>query len=215
MDEVFGRRFEELEQKRLAIPFHQFVHGAGRFVPDGQWQGWATSVQSLLRAVYGETSEHYQNFSIAYRKCNGVEDTVRTLFHIFTSAKEDFEGGYVFNVELRVSGEVFGDFIALARKSLEEGYKDVAAVLACAALEDALKRFATVNGLDVEGKAMSDIINALKSASLVAGAQKSLLERMPSIRNAALHGEWGKIDESSVGSVLGYVEQFLLTKFSN
>jgi hypothetical protein len=87
-------------------------------------------------------------------------------------------------------------------------------VLACAALEDALKRYAAANNLDIEGKAMSDIVNALKSASLVSGAQKSLPEKMPAIRNLALHGEWGKIDESTVGSVLGYVENFLLTKFN-
>lgn len=214
MHEVFGRRFEELQRKQSTIRFHSGGMGSV-YVPDGGWAGWATSAQSLLKAVFGETGQQYVNFSTAYLKCGGSESSVRTLFNIFSSAKEDFDGGYVFNVELRVSGEVFGDFVALARQSLQEGSKDVAAVLACAALEDALKRYAAANGLDVGGKTMSDVINALKSASLVAGPQKSLLERMPAIRNSALHGEWAKIDDATVGSVLGYVEHFLLTKFSN
>jgi hypothetical protein len=215
MQEAFARRFVELEEKRRSIPFHTFVHGTGSYVPDGEWQGWATSVQSLLRAVFGEESEQYKNFSIAYKKCNGVSDTVRALYHIFTSAKEDFEGGYVFNVELRVSGEVFGDFVVLARTALDEGHKDVAAVLACSALEDALKRYATVNGLVVDDKGMADVVNALKGAGLVAGAQKAILDRMPTIRNYALHANWEKISEPDVGGVIGFVEQFLLTKFSN
>jgi hypothetical protein len=216
MNEVFAQRFQELEIKRQHIPFHstQGLPGSG-YVPNGEWRGWATSVQSLLRAVFGETGEQYVNFSASYRTCGSNESSVRTLFDIFASAKEDFEGGYVFNVELRVSGEVFGDFVALAQKALDEGHKDVAAVLACAALEDALKRYAIANKLEVEDKAMTDTINALKSAGLVTGAQKTLLDRMPTIRNFALHAKWDKISEPDVGSVIGFVEQFLLTKFSS
>ena len=215
MNEMFARRFQELETKRRTIVFHKAFQGSSMYVENGEWQGWATSVQSLLRAVYGETSEQYENFSVAYKKCTGVENAVRTLYNIFASAKDDFEGGYVFNVELRVSGEVFGDFVVLARTALDEGHKDVAAVLACAALEDALKRYATVKGLGVGDKAMSDVINALKGAGLVAGAQKAMLDRMPTIRNYALHANWEKISEPDVGGVIGFVEQFLMTKFSD
>lgn len=188
---------------------------SGSFVPDGQWQKWATSAQNLIRAVFGEQSPHYQNFVKAYEACRGSDSSVRTLNALFRSAKEDFEGGYVFDVELRVSGEVFGDFIALARKSLAEGHKDVAAVLACAALEDALKRFADANGLAVGDKTMQEVVNALKSSGLVAGAQKTLLDAMPRIRNFAMHADWDKIAEPDVSSVLGFVEQFLLSKFSH
>lgn len=214
MNELFARRFEELQKSKDKIPFYSSSMG-GTYVPEGQWQGWATSVQSLLKAVFGENGQQYLNFSKAYEACNGDDHSVRPLFHMFTSAKEDFEGGYVFNVELRVSGEVFGDFVVLARKALDEGHKDVAAVLACAALEDALKRYATVSGLVVDDKAMADVVNALKGAGLVAGAQKAILDRMPTIRNYALHANWEKISEPDVGGVIGFVEQFLLTKFSN
>jgi len=214
MNELFARRFTELEAKRMQIPWEVTYHGTGRFVPNGAWKGWATSVQSLLRAAFGESSEQYINFCAAFNESEGYESSVRTMFNIFNSAKEDFEGGYVFNVELRVSGEVFGDFVALARTALGEGHKDVAAVLACAALEDALKRFAAVQGLQVEDKTMADVINALKSSGHVSGAQKTMLERMPAIRNFALHANWDKISEPDVGGVIGFVEQFLMTKFS-
>lgn len=219
MNEVFVRRFAELEKGWQAVPFIKTdpYHTDSEYVPDGAWQGWAASVQNLLRAVFGETGVHYVNFSAALQRCggSGSDSKVRPLYYIFKSAKEDFEGGYVFNVELRVSGEVFGDFVALARRALDEEHKDVAAVLACAALEDALKRYAIVNKLSVEDKTMADVINALKSAGLVAGAQKAILDRMPTIRNFALHANWDKISEPDVGGVIGFVEQFLLTKFSS
>ena len=98
--------------------------------------------------------------------------------------------------------------------ALAEGAKDVAAVLACAALEDALKRLALLNNLEVSDKTMQDVVNALKAKGLVGGAQKSLLDTMPKIRDYAMHANWDKITPQDVGSVMGFVEQLLLVKFS-
>lgn len=213
MNALFAKRFAELEAAHQQFPFRG-EDSRNRYCPSGSWEGWATSAENLIRAVYGDTSPHYKNFKVAYVDCRGGEHDIKTLIALFRSAKDDFEGGYVFNVELRVSGEVFGDFVSLARTSLAEGQKDVAAVLACAALEDAIKRLAMANGIAVEGKTMLDLVNALKSAGIVSGAQKSLLDAMPRIRNMAMHADWAKITEPDVSSVLGYVEQLLLSKFS-
>lgn len=214
LNDTFSRRFDELEKSYGSIPWASVSYEPGRYVPNGQWHKWATSAQSLILAVFGESSPHYKNFLNIYEKCTGSDYEVEALKAVFLSAKEDFDGGYVFDVELRVSGEVFGDFVALARQALSEGHKDVAAVLACAALEDALKRYSLVEGLDVAGRSMQDVVNSLKSKGLVAGAQRSLLDTMPRIRNFALHADWGKLSEPDVSSVIGFVEQFLLSKFS-
>lgn len=213
MNDAFKRRFSELSEAQAKFVFKDGGM-SGRYVQSGQWEGWATSSENLIRAVYGEASPHYVNFRSAYKECRGYEPEINTLRSLFGSAREDFEGGYVFNVEMRISGEIFGDFVALARQSLSEGQKDVAAVLACAALEDAIKKLAQSGGIPTDGKTMVDLVNALKSAGLVAGAQKSLLDAMPRIRNMAMHAEWSKLTEPDVSSVLGYVEQLLLSKFS-
>jgi len=214
MDKVFSKRFLELEQAFAVLPLRPAATGSSKYVPSGDWKQWATSAQSLVRAVFGVEDPHYVNFVEAYRKCNGYDYEVQGIGGVFKSAKDDFEGGYVFNVNLRISGEVFGDFVVLARHALAEGHKDVAAVLAAAALEDALKRFAAAKGLQVDGKTMSDVVNALKASGLVSGAQKTLLDAMPRVRNHALHAEWEKISESDVGSIVGFVEQFLLANFA-
>jgi len=213
--DTFSRRFAELEQKYNALPWVASQLGSRfRDSPSGPWQQWGTSAQSLIRAVYGESSPHYRNFEDAIKGCDGSEHELKKAHGIFSSAKEDFEGGYVFNVELLVSGEVFGDFVLIARQCLAEGHKDVAAVVACAALEDTLKRYAIANGLDVADKVMQEVVNALKAKGLVLGAQKSLLDAMPKIRDYAMHANWDKISEPDVSSVIGFVEQFLLSNFS-
>ncbi len=210
---TFSKRFEELKKQSAELPIHANDGYPGNHVEPGDWQKWATSVQNLVVAVFGESSPHYTNFTKAFGGCNGQDYDVRILQGIFSSAKEDFDGGYVFNVELTISGEIFGDFVVLAKQSLSEGHKDVAAVLASAALEDALKRFAVINELDIYNNSMAEVINALKTKGLVSGAQKSLLAAMPRIRNFAMHADWEKISEPDVNSIIGFVEQFLLVNF--
>ena len=210
----FSKRFAELAEKSQSLEFRGSEMG-GRYVPSGVWEGWATSCQNLIKAVFGEDSPHYANFTDAATHCGGQEYQVKTLRGIFRGAMEDFEGGYVFNVDLKISGEVFGSFVTLAKQSLADGHKDVAAVLATAALEDALKRYANANGLNVDDKSMQEVINALKTKGLVSGAQKELLNTMPKMRNCAMHANWDKLSEPEVGSIIGFVEHFLLTRFGD
>jgi len=52
---------------------------------------------------------------------------------------------------------------------------------------------------------MQEVVNALKSNGLVAGAQRTILDTMPKIRNCALHADWDKFSEPEVNSVIGFV----------
>ena len=133
---------------------------------------------------------------------------------MFAGAKNDVDGGHLFHIQASFSGEIFGDFVATAKAALAEGQHTVALVLACAALEDALKRYAALNDIPVEDMTMEGVVNALKSKGLVSGAQKSLLAAMPKIRNQAMHADWAKLTPQDAGSVIGFVEQFLLSHFS-
>ena len=214
MNDKFLQRFQELQDQSDSIQFESDGYGTIS-VPSSIWLSWATSAESLIKAVFGEESPYYTNFVSARKSCMGYESGVKLLQGLFFSAKEAFEGGYVFNVELTISGEIFGDFVVLAKQSLAEGHKDVAAVLASAALEDALKRYAKVNGLNVDGATMAKVIGAIKSKGLVSGASNSILDSMLRIRNYTMHAEWEKVNEPDVNSIIGFVEQFLLQKFSN
>jgi hypothetical protein len=61
---------------------------------------------------------------------------------------------------------------------------------------------------------MEQVVNALKSKGLVSGPQKALLSAMPKIRNHAMHADWDKLTPQDAGSIVGFVEHFLLTNFS-
>jgi len=212
--ELIKKRFQELLTSGNNIKIIRSSYDEDEYVDAQSWQKWSTSVLSLLIQVFGETSVHYKNFKEVYSKESSSTWYLNEARGIFLSAIEDYDGGYLFNIESVISGEVLGDFIILSKLTLSHGEKDVAAVLACAALEDTLKRFAIRNGLDVSEKSMQEVVSVLKSKSLVGGAQKTLLDVMPKIRDYAMHANWDKITSQDVNSVIGFVDQFLLENFS-
>ena len=219
VEERVIRRFAELDAQGRSIQLSGHGGGEGEtpHAQPEQFYAWATSALNAIQGVFGKESPHTQRFEAEMKSIsnNFVWDRKLEAFRgVFQGAKSDVDGGHVFALQTSFSGEIFGDFVATAKAALAEGQHGVAAVLACAALEDSLKRYATSNGLSVDGQTMEDVVNALKSKGLVSGAQKPLLAAMPKIRNSAMHAEWSKLTPQDVGSVIGYVEQFLLTHFS-
>ena len=214
IQEKIQKRFDELLAVGNSIP----IHGRETNMADPKaFYAWSASVQSLFYGVFGTKSPHYTRFNseISVIQHNYVSERMLSACRgIFMGAKSDFEGGYLFAIERTVTGELFGDLVALAKASLSEGHHTVATVLASAALEDALKRYAVANGLSVEGNTMEQVVNALKSQGLVSGPQKALLSAMPKIRNYAMHADWDKLTPQDAGSVVGFVEHFLLSNFS-
>lgn len=206
-------RFQELVEQSTRLICHTTDDGIIWYEADG-WRRWATSAEHIIESVFGSASVHARHFAVEYGRCHGREAQVHSMRGILRAAKDDYESGYAVAFTSRISGEVYGDFIALAKAALDVNCKDAAAVLACAALEDALKRFAALNELQVGEKSMQEVVAALKAKGLVSGAQKSILDVMPKIRDYAMHANWEKLTVQDVGSVIGFTEQLLLQHFA-
>jgi hypothetical protein len=210
---LIQKRFIELQDSSSSIKITEPDSSGAQYVDFPSYMKWITNVQNLIIQVFGENSPHYVNLLKITDKFRRRASEFEAVKSIFMAAKEDYEGGYLFDLEKSISGEILGDLISLAKLTLKDNNKDVAAVLASAALEDALKRYASKNDLDVNNKVMQDVVNALKSKGLVGGAQKGLLDTMPKIRDYSMHANWDKIKPEDVSSIIGFVEQFLLSKF--
>jgi len=215
IQEQITRRFDELAKQAQQIHFYRdatILHAAVQ-----PFYEWAASALNLIQGVFGKGSPHYVRLEAEMSRIRNnyvSEEQLDACRGIFLGAKSDVDGGYLFDLQTSFLGEIFGDFVSAAKAALGEGQHTVAVVLACAALEDALKRYAISKGLSVEDKTMEDVVNALKSEGLVSGAQKTLLAAMPKIRNQAMHADWAKLTPQDAGSVIGFVEQFLLSHFT-
>ena len=127
---------------------------------------------------------------------------------------QEIDAGLVTTLANQAAGEVFGDLVALAKSAHQAGHKTVAAVLACAALEDSLKRKAGELGISTTGKTLDSVVNALKAASFFKGPQAAIVGSYVKLRNSAMHADWDKIESSDVGSLIGFLEPFLIQHFS-
>ena len=171
---------------------------------------------NLIGKVFGTSSDYYK--SLKDWKSGiwdyAVEASTGLLRTLLVHALQDYEAGLATDLDTRITGEVIGDLLRLAKTALREGQKDVAAVLVAAALEDSLKRYARLNGLDISEKAsLNQVIGALKSEGLRVGGQKGILNTLPHFRNAALHANWAGIAETDVAGVIAFVEEFLVRNF--
>ena len=139
---------------------------------------------------------------------------IKELKGFLNTIISDIRSGLIEKIEDEARGEIYIDFISLSKEALEKGGKEVSAVLASAALEDALKRFAESKGLDVENKDMSNVISIIKSAELLKKPEAKVVQSYVTLRNKALHAEWDKINIPEVASLIGFVESFVLLHFS-
>ena len=136
------------------------------------------------------------------------------LYGCLRTIKTEIEAGLVVRIQSQAQGEIIGDFIELAREALGAGQKNVAAVLACAALEDALKRTAKDCDLDVYDKVMSEVINALKSKGEIRSGEAKTLGNYVNLRDSAFHAQWDEFEDSDVEEIIEYTAEFLTERFS-
>lgn len=64
-----------------------------------------TNVLNLLQRTFGETSVHYRHFAEHYGKFSEWESEFEDCRSIFVAAREDYEGGYLFNVRALAKGK--------------------------------------------------------------------------------------------------------------
>lgn len=221
--EQIQKKFKELES--LYESGMDWNHQLGNFYKaDGvNGQRWMNSVQSLLKCIAGNNSDHYKNFKIIYdgrAKILSKYD-MDQMRGILKSAMNDYESGFIYSLESKISGKVLSDLVASAEQIIEnddpngepEGRKNVAAVLASAALEDSLKRYAELNGIQTKNNMRSTIKNLMKH-ELLDDLESNHLDALVNVRNSALHADWGEISKQNVLEVI-FRTKLVLAKFES
>jgi len=195
-----------------------FVNGSDKVTVDGCFLGTLTVVESLYGANSPQTRALLEGRKAYTKTQYNIEYELKAISYLvkgtLLNIREELAAGLIRSISTEAAGEVIGDLIALSRAQLKAGYKDVAAVLAVAALEDSLKRKADELGVNVEGKTLDAIINALKAKSFFKGPQAPIVASYVKLRNAAMHADWSKIAEPDVSSLLGFLEPFVIQHFS-
>ena len=177
-------------------------------VDDALFAEWKASAFSFLRLVFGEEHTHFKLFSasVKYAYLHSVIEGGGIL----KAALADLKGGFLGKVQELVAVGIFVDFLEQASHLIEAGYKDAAASITGAVLEDGLRRIAPTRNITVKS---SDDLSALNHKLADGLVYNRLMQKRiqvwNDVRNNAAHGKFGEYKAEDVEEMIAGVESFL------
>ena len=212
---IYEKLIERLNQlielgERVLSTKHSPPQGivSGAYVNDDPFYQWKAGSLSFLKNVFGENSTHFQGF----------QESCKHAFHsdalqgqsILKAAKEDLEGGYLKRLETLVSADIFTDLLEMADHLVEQGYKDPAASLIGAVLEDGLKQIARNHDIKVKSREDIGALNSrLADVQIYNRLMQKRIQVWNDIRNNADHGNFSEYNLDLVKEMLNGVRDFL------
>jgi hypothetical protein len=211
LDPIATRRFGELLAKGEAVLAAKTVNFVSREdgttyydVPSGPYREWVTNALNLIQRTFGESSIHFKHLSQLYADFGISEYHFAGSFSLFKAAKEDYEGGYLFNVRTLAKAEILADAMGQAKELVHAGYKDPACILARVSLEAALKDLCDQHNIP---HAKLDKMNGdLCKANVYNMAKQKLVTAWSDIGNKAAHGDWSSYTLQDAAAMVQGVE---------
>jgi len=168
---------------------------------------WRTSSLSFLNTFPPEYI--YSREFEARCKDLSLEDVEQGL-GILRAAGDDIRGGYLQKVETLVSAGVFSDFLEMAEHLLDNDYKDPAASLVGAVLEDGLRRICRNNNITVKNDDnISSLNQKLAQNHIYNPLQQRQIQVWNKLRDYADHGRFDQYKPDDVIDMLKGVRSFL------
>lgn len=163
-------------------------------VTDAQHREIYVRLRAAIFRLAPKDSEYEQQAQSIdkYNKMNTKDRSVE-LLGIAKSLRRDFHGGVISaSFAALVRAELFEDFLEMCDHLLSAGYKDPAAVVAGAVLEEHLRRLCMLNGISTQdnGKARkADSLNSdLAGKTIYSKLDQKSVTAWLDLRNKAAHG---------------------------
>jgi hypothetical protein len=174
----------------------------------GAFVEWQTQSHSFLTNLLGNDHVYVRRFE------TGVEKAAPSRLNvgqgILRAVREDVEGGYLTDFRTLISAEVFTDFLEMAEHLHDNGYKDPAASLTGAVLEDGLRKIADANGIRLrEREDLSSLNGKLVSAGIYNNLMRKKIQVWIDVRNNADHGHFAEYVADDVADMIKGVRSFL------
>ena len=206
-ESLIRKRFAELANKAEAVASTRHQGGFGTAVDSEAFQEWATSALSLIQRVFEKNSVHYQNFYNNYHKFQDLVYEFEDCRGIFKAAKEDYEGGYLFNVRALVKAETLVDVLDQAEVFKNANYVDTACILAGVALEIAIREIYTREG-GTPGK-FNSMNEELWKKGIYNQAMWEQLKTWYTRRSKPAHGNFGQSTPKDADDMINGIRRFV------
>lgn len=175
-----------------------------------EFQNWRVSSLAFLDTLFmGKPNYFRTEFEKIVEQPQHLLQGVGILEGVLTSHNDET----LYGITSIVYAEVFTDFLDMAEMLLDQHYKDPAAMLIGAVLEDGCRQICDKNNITRSKNDLLDaLIKKLKKENIVNAALESRLGGWRIIRNKADHGEFTEYLEKDVVDMLAGVRDFIAEK---
>jgi hypothetical protein len=182
-----------------------------RHPSDIDYQRFRTEALNIVKRACGEDSDHYSELK---RVCENEKTCYNSYYFkecygVLQASKNDFEGGWLFDLKALVAAELLGDFIDQAEMLFQQGYIHPAASLTGAVLEDTLRKLCVTKKIEIPEKTKIDRLNAdLARAAVYDKLVQKRITALADIRNNSDHGHFDKYTAEDVEDMIKWVKRF-------
>ncbi len=174
----------------------------------GVFSEWQSQSLAYLANFLGQEHIYVKKFEEQVSK--GFRNQVQIGKGILHAVLEDVEGDHLRKIESLVSADIFGDFLEMAGYLINEGYKDPAASLIGAVLEDGMRRIASSNGIVVRSRDdLGSLNQRIADGKIYNRLSQKKIQVWNDIRNNADHGKFDEYNSDDVKHMLDGVQDFL------
>lgn len=187
------------------------------FVDEGQYYAFKAHGLACLTDILGESHSYTKSFQkIFFEK--GRRSEVEGAHRLLMTVRQELELDHLHSIKELIHAELFSDFIEMAEHLSGEGYKDPAAVLAGAVLEQHLRKLCIINDIstsfiDPKGKTKqrkaSELNDELGKKEVYSAIQKKIITSWQGIRNNAAHGNFEGYTKDQVNSMINDLQIFI------
>lgn len=166
---------------------------------------WHASAQAFLHQVFGPDHVTTKTFDDKWatkfvETMNSRDEDICRINYvapIFMSAKEQFEGGFLFEIRSLIHADVFDDELDQAKYFAKDGWKIPALVIAGTVLESSLRELCDQNGISITRPTINPMNDELAKAGIYNKAMKTKVLNWAQNRNSAAHGKKTELDALS------------------
>jgi len=186
IDDVRARlaRLSELGSELLRTR-HRSAVSNQEFVEAGAFREWRVGCVSFLREALGEDSPYTKEFEF---NCESPYlSAVARGQAVLRAAREYIDFGPVARVEELVAAEIFTDMLGIAERLVREGRLAAGVSIACAVLEDVMRRSARRRQIPIRENVddLSALNSKMASAGLYGSAVDKQIEQWAGMRKQA------------------------------
>ena len=177
------------------------------------YRSWLMSSANLIQSItqpgsyfIQQVDKIFNDGQLAYFVPTRI---AQQMYGLLRAAKNEWDQGLLRKIEYVFIAETFDDFLDHAAKYHKGNKKIEASVLACAVLEDTLKKISSKNEIVKSGLSLEQLIDELVKESVFTPVKSKRVKGYSGVRNSALHAEWDEFDISDVGQLIKGVRELI------